>query len=187
MSKLFTIDRIALSAAIAEELSRQQPNLTSASVVMSACIEGSNFIADRVEQVPEPVREGMTVREWFESSDTGLSSMYMAYRMDDGTTRLPIQCYTFPYDPDDFGRCVRLVRAVGFSHKVYMMTGTGKEWDYIVKNWAQMVSLYDKQAWSDLGFMLKLARSHKTKPPEVEPNEMRSNLVDTINKAFSNE
>lgn len=145
-----SIDQMSLVNAINQELSRQYPDMPFCPSIFNTAIKAANLVVEECARVPVKVREGMSISEWFECDDTGTSSKYMAYVIDGGTTRLPIQGYSYPHDADDFGRCLRMVRALGFEKKVFLMLTTGHEWREIASHWDELVAHYDNENWEEL-------------------------------------
>lgn len=184
MSEAYSINRIRMAAAIAEEISRQHPDVKAHSRIMNACIKAANAVADECERVPPAVAQGMTIREWLLTDDTGSSSRYMASILDDRETLSIHEPYSFPRDCGGFGRCVRMVRAVGYSHRIQLMVGTGKEWSYIAKHWAQMTALFDKEEWADLNIMLRLSRTYEPESPS-NTEAKKDKLSGIVRKVFS--
>lgn len=144
------IDQMSLVNAINQELSRQCPDMPFCPSIFNTAIKAANLVVEECAREPVKVREGMSISEWFECDDTGTSSKYMAYVIDGGTTRLPIQGYSYPHDADDFGRCLRMVRALGFEKKVFLMLTTGHEWREIASHWEELVAHYDNENWEEL-------------------------------------
>ncbi|MCD9516439.1 hypothetical protein [Photobacterium carnosum] len=142
MHNPITIDQIGLVSAITKELSRQcdAPFCPS---ILNVVIKAANLVVEECGRDLRKVREGMSISEWFECDDTGSSSKYMAYVIDGGTTRLPIQNYSYPHDAADFGRCLRMVRALGFETKVFLMLTAGHEWRDIATHWDKLVVHYE--------------------------------------------
>ncbi|EJG0621851.1 hypothetical protein [Vibrio parahaemolyticus] len=145
-----SIDQMSLVNAINKELSRQCPDMPFCPSIFNTAIKAAKLVVEECAREPVKVREGMSISEWFECDDTGTSSKYMAYVIDGGTTRLPIQGYSYPHDADDFGRCLRMVRALGFEKKVFLMLTTGHEWREIASHWDELVAHYDNENWEEL-------------------------------------
>lgn len=155
-----SIDQMSVVNAINAELSRQCPNMPFCPSIFNTVIKAANLVVEECGREPVKVREGMSISEWFECDDTGTSSKYMAYVIDGGTTRLPIQSYSYPHDADDFGRCLRMVRALGFEKKVFLMLTAGPEWRDIANHWDELVAHYDNENWEGLySFLSGLSRS----------------------------
>jgi len=66
---------------------------------------------------------------WYAGGDTGLSSEAMAARLSGQPCRRD-----YPRDPDDLGRCVRLLDAIPeLRSELFMMVGVCKEWERLIK------------------------------------------------------
>lgn len=153
-----SINQMSLVNAINEELSRQCPGLPFCPSIFNTVINAANLVVEECARKPVKATSGMTIAQWFNCDDTGESSKYMASVLDAGSTRLPIQTYAFPYDIDDFGRCLRMVEATGSEDKVYLMLGTGKEWRFIATIWERMAALYKAGKYPELYELLQEAR-----------------------------
>lgn len=145
MHNPITIDQISLVSAINKELSRQCSDMPFCPNIFNVVIKAASLVVEECAREPVNVREGMSISEYFECDDIGSSSKYMAYFIDGGTTRLPIQDYSYPHDADDFGRCLRMVRALGFENKVFLMLTAGHEWRDIATHWGKLVDHYENQ------------------------------------------
>ena len=156
MKPPYDISQLRLSTAIMSELSRQIPNMPVDSKIFNVCIEAANLIVAECARERVTAVQGMGVSAWFESDDTGSSSRYMACKLDGGKTRLPLQGYEYPSDADDFGRCVRMVRACGYEDRIHLMIDTGEEWKQIANSWNNLTGLYDDENWDTLYNCLKL-------------------------------
>ncbi|EKO3439509.1 hypothetical protein NTE19_003401 [Vibrio fluvialis] len=142
MHQSYQIEQTALVFAINAELTRQHPGMLASSSIFNAVIRAANDVVAECAREPVKAVKGMSIPQWFGCDDTGLSSKFMAYILGDCQISLPFQDYSFPYDCDDFGRCVRMVEATGSEKLVYLMLPTGKEWRYIATHWETMVELY---------------------------------------------
>lgn len=85
--------------------------------------------------------------EWLASGERGISSEFIFYVMTGlpaGKTRSG-SCH--PYDPDDFKRCEKLLRAVPeFRDRLDEMRVVSPVWDALVSNWDRMVDLINEEA-----------------------------------------
>jgi hypothetical protein len=84
---------------------------------------------------------------WLQSTDTGLSSRFIAHVMSGATgggTPL-LRRYAVPMDQDDFGRCRRLVDLMGWGPDIHRMAEESPEWAHIVANWDWLVELDDQR------------------------------------------
>lgn len=107
--------QVELVGAILKELARQSGNEGINSRQMNAVIRAADTIIDELREPHKAASEGMGLLAWLASDDTGISSRYMAYVLAPlaGLPGLLSYGYRnpFPRDPDDFGRCVRLLQA----------------------------------------------------------------------------
>ena len=95
--------------------------------------------------------DGMSLSEWFNCDDTGLSSRFMAYVMDSGIPpQIPVQEYAYPRDADDLGRCIRMVRACELENQLFLLRTAGHEWRQIANDWEKLVTWYDQKNWQEL-------------------------------------
>lgn len=89
------------------------------------------------------------IGEWLVSDDTGASSKAIAAVMlgaDPAVVGARVGG-TWPRDPSDFGRCVRLVRHVwGGAQHLEKMREVHPKWNAVVDNWDEWCELYDKGA-----------------------------------------
>lgn len=87
---------------------------------------------------------------WLGAGDTGLSSETMCLYFISG--RAPERLHGFrrisyPLDPSDFGRCVRLLAAVPeWRARLPELAALSPEWDGLVANWDRLEALY----WEEL-------------------------------------
>lgn len=80
---------------------------------------------------------------WLNSGDTGLSSRAIFYHMVGLIPRGEHADY--PSDPDDFGRCYRLLRLFpAWRRRIHEMRTHGREWARLVSMWAEMEELYER-------------------------------------------
>ena len=115
---------------------------------MNAIIKAANEIADALNQPHQPAKESTGLTAWYASDDTGSSSRYMAYVLGklagDPSWRGAENAH--PYDPDDFGRCVRMLRAApNLREHLSAMERCGPVWLKYVEHWAEMERLYDEE------------------------------------------
>jgi hypothetical protein len=150
MHNPISIDQMSLVNTIIQELSRQCPEMPFCPSIYNTVINAANLVVEECAREPVKVREGMSISEWFECDDTGTSSKYMAYVIDGGAKRLPVQAYSYPRDAADFGRCLRMVRALGFEEKIQLMRTTGHEWREIASHWDELVDHYDNENREDI-------------------------------------
>jgi hypothetical protein len=72
-----------------------------------------------------------------------------------------------PSDGDDFGRCIRAVRALEINPEV--MRDANPEWNDILDRWADLVAAYDgrKNAWSPVTNLLREIRDNDAQRPQT--------------------
>lgn len=155
MHEPIEVNHSKLLAVISQELHRQNPGRSFSPDVLNTSIRAVNLIVSECAREPVKPVKGMTIAQWFNTDDTGLSSQYMAYVIDGGKTRLPVQGYEYPRDAGDFGRCLRMVEACGLEKKVFLMLTTGHEWRHIATEWESLVGLYKAEDWEEFHALLK--------------------------------
>jgi hypothetical protein len=147
------VSQIELVAAIAKALEKQgfpeaKPRY------MNAIVDAANRIVEEYGRDDVTATANMGLRAWLRSDDTGLSSQYMAHVLAPlagaGTAPDPSDRFwrnPSPLDPDDFGRCYRLLKAVpGLrAHLPALATGHGAEWTGLVAVWDELERLYEEE------------------------------------------
>lgn len=78
---------------------------------------------------------------WIVGDDTGISSRAIWAHFVNGVA----ERHSEPSDPDDFGRCYRLLERVsGWRPRIAEMARYGKGWSRLVEHWAELTALYEK-------------------------------------------
>ena len=91
----------------------------------------------------EPVPR--TPEEWARGRDTGTSSMTIYSAM----TGRPIERAEIPHDPDDFGRCYRLLQLFpAWKFRLGDVAGKYPEWEPLVRNWDCLETIYEEESKS---------------------------------------
>ncbi|HHP5494145.1 hypothetical protein ACTG16_23515 [Aeromonas sp. 23P] len=156
MSKGYRLNTMALMAAINKEINNQIPNLTANARLMNCVIQAANEITAEFAKDSVMATDGMGLAAWLESDDTGLSSKYMACVLSGQFCSE----YAYPRDPDDFGRCVRLLKAVPeLAPKLIQMQGRGAMWDAVVENWDRWVAMLNEKQHEELYREMRQYRS----------------------------
>ena len=92
--------------------------------------------------------EGLTKRamQWKEHGETGASSNAMWHcLMEDSNF---IICH--PWDPDDFGRCYKLLQAVPeWKNELHKLKSLSLVWSRLVDNWDVLTEMYEKNVAND--------------------------------------
>lgn len=141
------LNQISLIAAISREIDRQHPGLEVESRWFNAIAQAASNICAEFAKPVVKASEGMGLTSWLASDDTGASSQYMAYVL---STPADAEKFDYnviknshPHDPDDFGRCIRLIEAVPeFADRISKMSQHGKEWAVVAANWDEWAELY---------------------------------------------
>jgi len=112
---------------------------------LNAIIRGIDDMIAELESPTRIAKTGEGLEAWLASDDTGASSKYMAKtifgRYDTG------RGVAVPHDPDDFGRCVRMLVATGADRsRVEMMKEPkhGPIWNEIAERWDELKAMYDE-------------------------------------------
>lgn len=149
------INQMSLVGAIMKELARQVPGITAEARYFNAVIKAANDICAELARPVVKATKGMGLEAWLNSDDTGSSSLYMAWCLNGGIHGewpLNIQpAPAYPHDPDDLGRCIRLIEAVHeFGGMIPEMSHRGPEWQAVTTNWAEWVDLYNNTDGEEL-------------------------------------
>lgn len=79
---------------------------------------------------------------WITSDDTGMSSQHIWAHMMGGKAKPPFA----PLDPDDFGRCYRLLcRVPEWRARIGEMAQYSKEWAGLVSAWDELTALWEEE------------------------------------------
>ena len=136
----YRIDKMKLINAISHELNRQFPNIP-ADHRFNIIIQAADMIIDAYQAEPVIAEHGMGLNAWLASDDTGPSSLSMASILSGGQFNAENH---YPRDPDDLGRCIRLIRAVPeFKDRIHLLRDHGKQWSAVANNWEHWTVLYD--------------------------------------------
>lgn len=101
------------------------------------CVETEKSISVTQWQSPE---------QWVMGADTGMSSLTI-WSCITGKTPPHGHRYHRPMDGDDFGRCLRLVRAFGWRNRLSEVSDRRPEWRPIVDAWDELAALHDAKDW----------------------------------------
>lgn len=147
MNKGIHIDQMTLVSDIMKALSKQNRKIPAEPRFVNCVIAAANSIVAELAKPIVKATPGMGLEAWLDSDDTGSSSLYMAWCLSSGQfgywqgRKQPEPAY--PRDPDDLGRCIRLIEAVPeFGAKIPEMSHRGKEWLAVTTNWAEWVEMY---------------------------------------------
>lgn len=86
-----------------------------------------------------------SVDEWLSGPDTGTSSRTIVHAIH-GRGLVGFSGPSTPRDPDDFGRCYRLLMAIpALRAKLPVVAEKYPEWAPLVREWNRMTALYEKE------------------------------------------
>lgn len=137
----YRIDQIELLAAIWKELERQGIN-GAIPRIANVTIAAANDIIAECARDPVMASDSMGLDAWLRSDDTGLSSRYMASRLSSRNNKE----YGWPHDPDDLGRCIRLLVACPeLKNRLSEMESWGQHWKALYSKWDELTSLFNEE------------------------------------------
>ncbi|MTC72330.1 hypothetical protein [Providencia sp. wls1914] len=133
------LNQIGLISAISTEIEKQIPGTPSEPRYMNAIINAANLICDEFRKPIVKTSSGMGLTAWLSSDDTGASSKYMASIL---SGQFSVS-HNYPWDPSDFGRCIRLLEAVPeLESELHKMKACSPQWSAVVDNWDKWSELY---------------------------------------------
>ena len=135
------MNQINLIAAISKEITRQGIKEVTARQY-NAVINAANDIIKEMERKPVYSSPNMGFSAWVNSDDVGQSSKFMAYVLNSYDAPPLAE----PHDSDDFGRCYRMLRAIGHRTEgryLSEMIGLSRYWDLLIRNWDELSSTYE--------------------------------------------
>lgn len=81
---------------------------------------------------------------WISGGDTGMSSKALWTHMMGGDR--PRYGWSYPLDPDDFGRCHRLLKLIPeWRARLPEMAGRSRAWAALVGAWGEIEALYEAE------------------------------------------
>ena len=84
--------------------------------------------------------------QWLLGGDTGMSSKTICAVMVGAET--PKYCGDVPGDPDDFGRCYRLLKLIPtWRGRLQEVADRYKEWGPLVREWTELERMYEAERW----------------------------------------
>ena len=126
------IIRVLEDAGITDVLPRQ----------FNAIVIAADSVMAELREPERKVSPGMGTMKWLASDHTGLSSLYMAMKLDPPIGQ---RCqYAYPHDSADFGRCLGLLEAAPeLRERLPKMAETGKEWAALVPFWDDLEAAFE--------------------------------------------
>lgn len=81
---------------------------------------------------------------WISGNDTGMSSKAIWEHMMLGDVTRELRSVPHPHDPDDFGRCYRLLRIMpDWQSRIGEMAKYSSEWAALVAVWPRLALMYE--------------------------------------------
>ena len=155
MNKGYNLNQITLVTDIMAALSRQVPGLPAEPRLINCVISAANSICEEFAKPIVKASAGMGLTDWLASDDVGMSSKFMASALS-GQFKAE---FAYPRDPDDLGRCIRLIKAVPeLKGLIHNMRSHGVMWTVVANNWERWSEMYEKEQWESLYDEMKAAR-----------------------------
>lgn len=79
--------------------------------------------------------------KWLSTGRTGMSSEALAIYLLTGHAGNP----SYPHDNSDLGRCIKMLRYMGWETRICEATAMSPEWAALSAQWPELVRLYDAQ------------------------------------------
>lgn len=152
MSETVHISQIDLIGAITKHIERKHGQVRCTIRQMNAIIQAATGIVEAFETPETRATPGMGLAAWLRSDDTGRSSELMAATLSPIAQGRPRPCIfadpdDHPHDPDDLGRCIRLLEAVPeLRPHVPHMAEVSPVWAALVGRWDELEVLYREEA-----------------------------------------
>lgn len=141
MSNGYHLNQMALVTDIMDALARQIPDLPAEPRLMNCVIAAANTICAEFAKPIVKASTGMGLTAWLDSDDVGMSSKFMASVLS-GQFKAE---FAIPYDPADFGRCVRMIQAIPeLEQQIGEMRKHGRMWTAVADNWARWSEMLDE-------------------------------------------
>lgn len=125
---------------------------------MKGFVEAHRYCEGKYRE-PTPTR----AEEWLVGRDTGTSSKTIYHvMMGYAIKRSPYQ-FDVPHDPDDFGRCYRLLKLFpAWRERIAEVATALPEWGPLVREWEQLEKLYEEESHKPNGLAPKLYATMQT-------------------------
>ena len=142
--------QLTLFSAVCKCFGSRPANPRQLNAIIRAC---DSILAEFARPEAKSVA-GMGYEAWKASDDTGMSSKYLAYILSGDWTSAEgrdRKTLSYPHDPDDFGRCYRMLRACPefkISSAADMVVRTEqmeKPWPQLGAAWPELEALYEKE------------------------------------------
>lgn len=123
-------------------------NLPQPFEIATACMNAFVSIHSKCEPGKHFEKPAKSPEEWAAGRDTGTSSLtiYQAITGNPSHHR----CLSIPYDPDDFGRCYRLLKLFpAWREQLPKVIEICPEWKPFVEAWDELTALFEAAGWHD--------------------------------------
>jgi hypothetical protein len=130
---------------------------------------------DHVKDSAKLHANGDPEREWLFGPDTGTSSLTIFSVLSkkhsyEALKKMNPYDPDIPYDPDDFGRCRRLLKKFPeWRARMPEVADRYPEWRPLVRDWDKLDALYEEEVPNDKGKAPKLYEAMKACRAEVGP------------------
>lgn len=113
------------------------------------------------EEVEKSNAGKSAIDAWISGCDTGISSKTIFFVMTGkpftGSFRPDV-----PHDPDDFGRCYRLLQKIPeWKTRMAEVSGKYPEWAGLVEHWDELTEMYEREEWKQMYNRMQELRSLK--------------------------
>lgn len=97
-----------------------------------------------------PKKAGGNVAAWLINGETGLSSKTMASITMGGNGNNGRYGISYPHDPDDLNRCIKLVKAAPEVRDAFpKIAASHPKWAVIIRHWDELVALFHGEVGED--------------------------------------
>ena len=155
MSNGYNLNQRPLVTAIMDAIAEQVPGIPAEPRLINCVIAAANTICAEFKKPIVKASIGMGLSAWLASDDVGMSSKFMASVLS-GQFQAE---FAIPYDPADFGRCVRMIQAVPELQQHFdKMLEHGPMWKAVVGNWAQWSKMLEDEQYEQLYEIMRACR-----------------------------
>lgn len=147
MSNGYHLNQMTLVTDIMDALARQIPGLPAEPRLMNCVIAAADTICAEFAKPLVKASTGMGLTAWLASDDVGMSSKFMASVL---SGKFQAE-FAIPYDPDDFGRCVRMIQAVPeLEPLIGEMRKHGPMWTAVADKWERWSEMLNEEQFRAL-------------------------------------
>ena len=136
-------------------IDEQVPGIPAEPRLMNCVFAAATAICDEFRKPIVKASAGMGITAWLASDDVGMSSKFMASVL---SGQFEAE-FAIPYDPADFGRCVRMIKAVPELEQHFdKMLEHGPTWKAVVGNWASWSKMLEDGQHKELHENMRACR-----------------------------